>query len=55
MENAANASVRFMNLFDRLRREAGDSPERLKVFYDQKGTLKEAADELFQFVGYPLT
>jgi hypothetical protein len=41
-----------MNLFSRLKAEAGGSPDRLKVFYDQKQSLKIATDELFQFVGW---
>lgn len=52
MEHTGNAIVRFMYLLDRLKAESGDSPDRLKVFYDQKETLKVAADELFRFVGW---
>lgn len=41
---------RFLALFDRLKDEAGGDPERMAVFYSQKRDLKQAADDLAQYV-----
>lgn len=52
MKQVGNSISRFLSLFDRLRKECGHSPERLKVIYDQSTSVKDAADQLFQFVGW---
>lgn len=52
MKQVGNSISRFISLLHRLKNECGDSPERLKVFYDQSASVKDAADQLFQFVGW---